>query len=259
MGGIFEWLDAWMSTFFLAALMLVAWRVGLARGQKLAADPDNPLENKFTDASLALLGLLLAFSYSMALSRHENRRSMVVSDSNSIGDFYTCASLLKEGPVRNKLQDVIRSYAEFKVDVVKADKLRAPAETQEKILQQFVQMHGQMTELVAQALDQKTLVAVPLTNTLNNLTSNHAARLQAYRDRLPWSVVILLFLGSSACMVLIGQQQGKAGKAHFIGTLTFVFLVTLVVYVTLDLNQPGSGLITVSQEPFERLLKSMTK
>jgi len=257
MGGIFEWLDAWVPTFFLAALMLVAWRVGLARGQKLAADPDNPLESKFTDASMALLALLLAFSYSMSLSRHENRRSMVVSDSNSIGDFYTCATLLEE-PVRSKLQDIIRRYAQLKVDAVKSIKLGVAGEAQEKILQQFVQMHGQMTRLVAQAIAQKTLVAIPLTNTLNNLTSNHAARLHAYRDRLPWSVVVLLFLGSAVCMVLIGQQQGKAGKAHLIGTLTFIFLVTLVVYVTLDLNQPGSGLITVSQEPFERLLQSMT-
>jgi hypothetical protein len=33
--------------------------------------------------------------------------------------------------------------------------------------------------------------------------------------------------------------------------------VTLVTYVTLDLNQPDIGIITVSQEPFERLLQSM--
>ena len=179
------------------------------------------------------------------------------AESNAIGDFYTCATLLEE-PVRSKLQDIIRRYAQLKVDAVKSIKLGVAGEAQEKILQQFVRMHGQMTRLVAQAIAQKTLVAIPLTNTLNNLTSNHAARLHAYRDRLPWSVVVLLFLGSAVCMVLIGQQQGKAGKAHLIGTLTFIFLVTLVVYVTLDLNQPGSGLITVSQEPFERLLQSMT-
>lgn len=36
-------------------------------------------------------------------------------------------------------------------------------------------------------------------------------------------------------------------------------LVALVVYVTLDLNQPRRGLITVSQEPLERLLATMAK
>jgi hypothetical protein len=36
-------------------------------------------------------------------------------------------------------------------------------------------------------------------------------------------------------------------------------MVTLVIYVTLDLNQPQRGTITVSQEPLEQLLKSMEK
>jgi len=52
--------------------------------------------SKFLDASLAVLGLLLAFTFSTALVKHDQRRLMVVADSNAIGDFYTCASLLKE-------------------------------------------------------------------------------------------------------------------------------------------------------------------
>jgi len=255
MGGIFEWLDAWIAALFLAAVMFGAWRLGLDRGRKAAAEPDNPPEGKYTDASLALLGLLLAFSFSMSLSRHEQRRAAVVADSNSIGDFYTCATLLKE-PVKGKLQDVIRAYTQLKVDAVK-ENLKGQA--LEDVLHRFVQMHGQMTDLVGQAVDQKTPVAIPLTNTLNNLTSSNASRLHAFRDRLPWSVVLLLFLASAVCVFLIGQQQGKAGKAHLVGTLTFIFLVALVVYITLDLNQPQAGLINVSQEPFERLLQSMTR
>ena len=46
--------------------------------------------------------MLLAFSFSMSLVKHEQRRQMVVTDSNAIGDFYTCVSLLKE-PQREKL------------------------------------------------------------------------------------------------------------------------------------------------------------
>ncbi len=255
MGGIFAWLDAWVSALFLTAVMLGAWWAGLWRGRKLASEPDNPPEGKFTDGSLALLGLLLAFSFSMSLSRHDQRRAMVVADSNSVGDFYTCASMLKD-PLRSQLQDVIRGYAQLKLDAAHKG-VSGPA--LEAMLQRFVQIHGQMTELVAQAVDQKTPVAIPLTNTLNNLTSNNAARLNAFRDRLPWSVVLLLVLASAVCMVLIGQHQGKSGNVHLTGTLTFIFLVSLVVYITLDLNQPGSGLITVSQEPFERLLMSMAK
>ncbi len=39
--------------------------------------------------------------------------------------------------------------------------------------------------------------------------------------------------------------------------VTALVLVSLVIYVTLDLNQPRRGLIVVSQEPVERLIESM--
>jgi hypothetical protein len=43
---------------------------------------------------------------------------MVVGDANAIGDFYTCASLLKE-PVRTKLRTVIHDYTSLRVDLAK--------------------------------------------------------------------------------------------------------------------------------------------
>jgi hypothetical protein len=56
---------------------------------------------------------------------------------------------------------------------------------------------------------------------------------------------------------LMGLKQGSSTRPHLSGTLCFFVVVSLVTYVILDLNQPGGGRITVSQEPFERLLRSM--
>jgi hypothetical protein len=43
------------------------------------------------------------------------------------------------------------------------------------------------------------------------------------------------------------------------GTVCCILLVSIAVYVTLDLNRPESGLIRVPQEPIERLLSQMPK
>ena len=114
---------------------------------------------KFLDASLALLGLLLAFTFSTALVKHDQRRLMVVADSNAIGDFYTCASLLKE-PVRTRLRRVIHAYAVLRVNL---SKRAYDAHDLEKALGQFQQMHNQMVELVSEALVDGTPLAVSLT------------------------------------------------------------------------------------------------
>jgi hypothetical protein len=43
------------------------------------------------------------------------------------------------------------------------------------------------------------------------------------------------------------------------GTVCFIVLVSFVILVTLDLNPPDRGLITVSQEPMQRLLSLMSE
>ena len=211
---------------------------------------------KFDDASLALLGLLLAFTFGVSISKHDQRRMAIVADSNAIGDFFTCASLLKE-PTRTKLQTVIREYAELRL-ALGHNRQITEAELN-AALGPFEHMQQQMTELVAQALNEGTPIAVPLTNTLNEVTSSHAARLAAIRDSLPGSIIVLLIVASIVACLLIGREQGLSGAEEMAGTLCFILLVCLAVWVTLDLNQPTRGMITLSQEPLERLVSSMGK
>src|SRR5437868_6303771 len=166
--------------------MCAAWAVAWYTGRRLKpeeCEEANP--NKFGDATVALLGLLLAFTFSMALGKHDQRRQMAVADSNAIGDFYTCVSLLKE-PVRGKLQAVAREYVEHRLAVAGTTPDEATVQVK---LAEVQDMHNRMQTLVAAAVDQGTPVAIPLVNTYNGLTSAHAARLAAARDRLPASIV----------------------------------------------------------------------
>ncbi|MGH7841293.1 MAG: hypothetical protein ACREQT_07185, partial [Candidatus Binataceae bacterium] len=102
-----------------------------------------------------------------------------------------------------------------------------------------------------------TPIAVSLTNALNTVSGNQASRLSAIRDRVPTSILLLLFLSAIVTTLLIGRQQGSTDSYEVAGTLCFILLVTAAVYVTLDLNQPGRGLIRASQEPIARLVSSM--
>jgi hypothetical protein len=247
-------LDIRIIVLILVVTMLVAWNIGTRLGERLLHEGGTK-PPKFDDASMALLSLLLAFSFGMSIARHDQRRLAVVADSNAIGDFYTCASILKE-PSRTKLQGVIRQYAQLRLDLARGA-LRSS--DLENALVKSDQLHARMTEIVAQAVSDGTPIAVSLTNTLNAVTSNQASRLAAYRDRLPPGILFLLFACSIVTVLLIGREQGMANNPEIVGTLCFIFLVSVAVYVTLDLNQPEGGLIRVSQEPVERLLSSMSK
>jgi hypothetical protein len=189
----------------------------------------------------------------MSITRYDQRRLAVVGDSNAIGDFYTCAAMLKE-PTRTNLQNLIRRYARIRFELTRGEFSDSDLENALKISNQ---LHKQMINLVAEALKDGTPAAVPLVNSLNAVSSNQAVRLSAYRDRLPISVMVLLFTGAVVTIVLIGREQGVAEISDIAGTLSFILMVSLVVYTTLDLNRPESGLIRTSQEPVERLVSSM--
>ena len=240
-------LDIRIVALALGVAMLAAWQIGRHMGRR-GRGMDGIKPSKFDDASIALLGLLLAFSFGTSIAKHDQRQLAMVADANAIGDFYACATLLKD-PSRTKLQTVIRQYAQLRLDLA-----RARARDVEEALPEFGRMQDEMTTLVGEAVSDGTPIAILLANTLNSVTSNQASLLAAYRDRLPSSIVFLLYTCAIVTALLIGRQQGVEGSTDVAGTVCFILLVSIAVYVTLDLNRPESGRIRVSQEPIERLL-----
>jgi hypothetical protein len=252
----FHDIEAWVVGIAVAVAMLVGWYFGRWHGQNLRLElQGRPAVSKFMDASLAILGLLVAFTFATAWGKYDQRRLMVIADSNAIGDFYNCASLLNE-PVRTKLRRVIQNYTALRVDISTRPYNKAKFE---EALNEFEQMQKQMVELVSQALAQGTPIAVSLTNTLNAATSMHAARLAAVRDRVPASIVLLLLVSAVVCAMLVGREQGSSQEDDIAGTVCFIILVSFAIWVTLDLNQGDRGLIRVDQEPIQRLLSTMSQ
>src|SRR4051812_37976359 len=139
-----EGLDAWLIALIFALAMSGCWVLGRRWGRRFAGETGDDPGTKFTDASMALLGLLLAFTFAIALGRYDQRRLAVVAESNAIGDFYTCASLLKK-PHRARLQEVIREYAQEQMDPVGRRLTEAEEKTATgRALEQF----NRMTEIV---------------------------------------------------------------------------------------------------------------
>ena len=144
----------------------------------------------------------------MALGRYEQRRQGMVAESNAIGHFFTCASLLKE-PHRSQLQNLIRDYAKIQLDT-RPEMLQTVGER--KAIDRSQKAVAEMTAIVDQAID-GTPEVIPLTNTLNNVTSSTAARIAAFEERMPWSIVVLLFLCSVVPSFLVGERQRRIENA----------------------------------------------
>ena len=245
-------INSWIVASLLACLMIAGWSLGWKRGKRVSATGKaNP--STINEAILALFGLLLGFTFSMSLAKHDQRRLMLVNDSNCIGDFSTCASLLKQ-PQQGKLLNTIKDYLRLllKPTTDAYDKL---AVTQR--LDAIQHLLTEMQKLVGEAIPENAAVVVPLVNTYNGLTSSHASRLASLRDRLPINIVLLLAIAGLITMTLQGQKQGETGNNLFSPSLGFILLASMVIWITLDLNEPNRGWITISKEPLERVLAGL--
>jgi hypothetical protein len=155
--------------------MFASWGLGRRHGRRLAPEPGEDPGIKFIDAGVGILGLLLAFTFALALGRHDQRRLALVAESNALGDFYTCATLLKE-PYRSRLQVVIRDYAKVQLDTPYE---RLPERDEKKATERSLEMFARMTDIVGETIAADTPIALALANTLNNVSSTNASRLVA--------------------------------------------------------------------------------
>src|SRR5262245_66402973 len=87
-----QWIVFAGRLILLVGLSELAWRIGFACSRKKPeADKDS---GTVRSAVLALLGLLLGFSFAIAAARHEARRELLVEEANSIGTTARRAQLL---------------------------------------------------------------------------------------------------------------------------------------------------------------------
>ena len=112
-----QWIVFAVLLIVLAGLSESAWRMGLAHSQKKseAGKESGTVKN----AVLALLGLLLGFSFALAAARHEARRELVVEESNSIGTTALRSQMLPE-PHGANVAALLREYVSLRIQAHRA-------------------------------------------------------------------------------------------------------------------------------------------
>src|SRR5438552_2260367 len=96
-GGLFDGVSAGAIAACFAAGLVLATEVGFRIGRWRSTGLDEPAKGQvgaIQAAELALLGLFLAFTFSMAGSRYDARKQLVIDEANAIGTAYLRASLL---------------------------------------------------------------------------------------------------------------------------------------------------------------------
>src|SRR4051812_32759387 len=94
-----------------AAMALAAWFGGwVAARRDPAANEVREDFNVIQAATLTLLGLIIGFTFSMALNRYDQRKNLEEEEANAIGTAYLRADLLPTADAA-KLRALLKQYA----------------------------------------------------------------------------------------------------------------------------------------------------
>ena len=203
----------------------------------------------------ALLGLLLAFSVSMAVGRFEDRKAAVVDESNCIGTAYLRVSLLPE-PQRTEAQPLFKQYTDVRLELARPDWfLEGASGLREKAfdLQRQIWTVG----VEAARLDQRAVTTGLFVSSVNEMIDSAGRRDAGLKNHVPEPVVYIIFLVALACLGIVGYASGLTGGRSLTATLIIAAVVALVVFVILDFDRPYRGVITVSQQSLIDLRNSM--
>lgn len=249
------------SAYLSVPLWLVA--VGLFIGMLIAREAGKSLRDRrrtlageesgdaFAMTSvLGLLALLIGFTFSIALSRYESRRELVVQEANAIGTTWLRMQLLDQ-PDRARMEALLRQYVDARIAFGAA---RTPSEERRQYERTEVlqgELWGALMSAVAPFRD--TPRASLLIGTTNEAIDLAAERFATRQAHIPQRILRMLAIFALLTAGMVGYERGTQRKAT---TLLFI-LLTLAVSLVLDLDRPSTGLTNVPQQPMFDLKASM--
>lgn len=251
-----EFLVAALIFLVLVAAGEVGYRLGrrqLARQKNESAMVTHAHLNEIQTAVFAVLGLLLAFTFSMAVSRFDERKQALVVEANAIGTAYLRVQLLPPGQ-RAAATDLFRRYVDDRLATVRPNwYLDVGLEQRTSALQQ--QLWTQGTNAATQ--DPRAVTTGMYVQSLNDMFDAQNSRDAARLNQLPATAIFLLLIISMLSVGILGYRSGIGGGRSLIGAVLLALVISLVVWIVLDLDQPYQGFITISQQIMIQLRQSM--
>jgi cation transporter-like permease len=236
--------------FIFFALMLAATEAGFRLGRESEAntpDKTKSMVSTVEAAILGVLGLLLGFTMSMAVSRFEARKQLVLDEANAIETSCLRTELLPapEGP---DIERLLRQYINLRVqygttedDPTQLDNLHTQAA---RLQNQF------WTRAIAYGQKDPNPVKVGLLlQSLNQSIDLESARRMAFQNRVPESVIYVDAIVGILAAMLVGYAFGLYGRRQIFSVCVLAMAITLVLALIVDLDRPRSGFIRVSQQP----------
>ncbi|CAM3839299.1 hypothetical protein RABR111495_14940 [Rahnella bruchi] len=203
-------------------------------------------------ATLTLLALLIGFSFSMAVSRYDQRKNYEEEEANAIGTEFLRADLAQEGNAGN-IRQLLKDYLDQRLAFYQTS---APKEL-EKISARTGELETKLWQSVlTEAKSNPTPVVALLVSGMNDVINTQGYTQAAWWNRIPtsaWALMMVISLFSSM-LVGYGARSNSAKSAYL---FIFPLMISLSMALIADIDSPRGGLIRVAPQNLISLHNSL--
>lgn len=205
---------------------------------------------------LGLLALLLGFTFSMAMQRYDGRSMALIDEANALGTAVLRVQLLPESLQPEAFQ-LLTDYVDMRVAAGKLAFTQYEAREQEQ--QQIAKLQHALWTLAVRATteDSRSVTTGAFVNSLNTVFDAQDKRDALVNLHVPESVLLLLFVVFIASGAMMGYSSGLSGKRIIMPVVLVSLLITLIVFLIIDMDRPRRGLIAIDQSTMLQLQKNM--
>lgn len=245
-------------SFLVLTLSLVAlWlsvRIGVFFRKRRQSLQENDREDFGTimTAILTLLGLIIGFSFSMAITRFDQRKVLEEAEANAIGTEYVRADFLP-AVYAAKVRALLRRYLDQRLLFYK---------TRDE--QQLMQIEAATAQLEADlwsavqvptATQPTPTLAIAATG-MNDVLNSRGYTQAAWLNRIPNAAWALMVAIAVCCNLLLGYGAGR-GRARTKLLLVLPVVISISFMLIADIDSPRGGVVRVRAENLTSLSQSM--
>ena len=237
----------------LMVLSLSAWiGASVLRGHKELDREARENLGVVLAAALTLLGLIIGFTFSMAITRYDLRKNYEEAEANAIGTEYVRADLLPAADA-SSTRVLLRRYIDERVSFYE---LRDPGGLRH-INAQTEQLQSELWSAVkAPALAQPNSVTTLVLSGMNDVLTSQGYTQAAWWNRIPGAAWALMVVIAVLCNAMIGYAGGKQ-KSRSVLLLVLPFVVSISFFLIADIDSPSGGIIRVNPQNLLNLADSL--
>ena len=191
-------------------------------------------------ATLTLLALIIGFTFSMAIDRHDQRELLEESEANAIGTEYLRADLLPP-KLATSTQDLLKQYLDQRILFYSRHSQDKAQEIQQKTDAIQQKLWNDML-LIARANQSPTIALV--VSGMNDVFNSQGYVQAARWNRIPntaWALMTAIAICANI-LVGFGARNFKKNVALF---MIFPFVIAVSFFLIADIDSPKGGVIRI--------------